>query len=109
MARDLAEIERHVGAFKRDLVDRLNRLTPMARRGTWRASREARHYVSDVAHRLRDGAGSVASLTDDAARLSGNVVRRIGDEIEHRPLLAVAVAAGIALLLLGIIARSRSE
>jgi hypothetical protein len=109
VVRDLAEIERQVGEFKRDLTDRLNRLGPLARRGTRRASREAGEYVSDFAHRFRDGATSVRSLTDEAARFSGNTLRRIGDEIEQRPLLAVALVAGIALLVLGLAARRRTD
>ena len=109
VSRDIAELERQVGQFKRDFENRLSRLNTMTRRGATRASRQASTYAADVADRFRDSADSIRSLTDDAARLSGRALRKIGDEVEQRPLLTLAVAVGIALVVMGLFARRHAE
>ena len=40
----------------------------------------------------------------DALKMSGDALRRISNEVEHRPLAMLAVAAGVGLLI-GMIAR----
>ena len=44
---------------------------------------------------MRNGASSVS---DEASRLSGDAIKRIEDEIGQRPLLTLAIAAGIGFL-----------
>ena len=106
VSRDIAEVERQVGQLRRDLEHRLSHLNTLTRRGAHRASRQASYYAADVADRFRDSANSpLRSLTDDAARLGGRALRRIGDEVEQRPLLTIAIGAGIALLVVGLVAR----
>jgi ElaB/YqjD/DUF883 family membrane-anchored ribosome-binding protein len=109
MSRDIAEVERQVGQLRRDLEHRLSHLNTLTRRRATRASRQASHYAADIADRFRDSAGSIRSLTDDAARFSGNALRRIGDEVEQRPLLTLAIGVGIALLVMGLVARRHAE
>lgn len=50
--------------------------------------------LTDVATRIRGGATSVTG----AARLGTGAIQRIGDELERRPLMTVAIAIGIGFL-----------
>jgi ElaB/YqjD/DUF883 family membrane-anchored ribosome-binding protein len=65
--------------------------------------------LGDVAGRLRgraDAAGSeVAQLGDDALRLGNDALRKLTREVEHRPLLMLAIAAGVGALAAGLFAR----
>ena len=58
--------------------------------------------LSSWADRLRQGASTVgdqsAALGKDAARLGTIAIDRIGDESRQRPLVAVAVALGVGIL-----------
>jgi ElaB/YqjD/DUF883 family membrane-anchored ribosome-binding protein len=78
-----------------------------------RASTNSRDIVGDLseviasalstwADRFREGAGTVgdqsAALGKDAARLGTMAIDRIGDESRRRPLVAVAVALGVGVL-----------
>jgi ElaB/YqjD/DUF883 family membrane-anchored ribosome-binding protein len=109
VSRDIAEVERQVGQLRRDLEHRLSHLNTLTRRGAHRASRQASYYAADVADRFRDSADTLRSLTDDAARLGGRALRRVGDEVEQRPLLTIAIGVGIALLVMGLVARRHAE
>ncbi|MBX6424484.1 MAG: hypothetical protein IRZ09_00945 [Variibacter sp.] len=50
--------------------------------------------LTDVADRLRESATSITG----AAQMGTSAVRRIGHEIERRPLMTVAVALGVGFL-----------
>lgn len=75
-----------VSDFAADTLDRLmNRI-----RGT----------VSSFADTARDTAAGVSqSVADEAARIGSDALKKLSDEIEHRPLLMVAIAAGIGFIL----------
>ena len=96
---DIAEIEREIAGLMRDLENRVGRLNTLARKGASHAATEASEYVSetlsDTAERLRNGAHTV---TDEAAQARHEALRRIEDEVEQRPLLTLAIAAGIGFL-----------
>jgi ElaB/YqjD/DUF883 family membrane-anchored ribosome-binding protein len=38
-------------------------------------------------------------VADEAARIGSDALKKLSDEIEHRPLLMVAIAAGIGFIL----------
>jgi len=99
-----------------DLEERLSRLS----RNAARASMSAPHTVgrisdavaaalADVTHRFRGrarAAGEEAGhLSDDALNFSNDALRKLTREVEHRPLLALAIAAGIGALTVMIFAR----
>ena len=78
-----------------------------------RASTNSRDIVGDLSEviasalstwvdRFRQGAGTVgdqsAALGKDAARLGTMAMDRIGDETRRQPLVAVAVALGVGVL-----------
>jgi ElaB/YqjD/DUF883 family membrane-anchored ribosome-binding protein len=58
--------------------------------------------LSGVAERLRGRADSVrdevAKISGDAAKLGNQALRRLVDEVEHRPLITLAVAVGVGIL-----------
>jgi ElaB/YqjD/DUF883 family membrane-anchored ribosome-binding protein len=98
-SQDVAEIEREIAGLMRDLEDRVGRLNTLTRKGASHAASEASDFVSetlsDTADRLRNGAHAV---TDEATRLGTDALRRVEDEVEQRPLLTLAIAAGIGFL-----------
>jgi ElaB/YqjD/DUF883 family membrane-anchored ribosome-binding protein len=40
----------------------------------------------------------VAKLGGEAAKLGDRALRRVADEVEHRPLITLAVAVGVGIL-----------
>jgi ElaB/YqjD/DUF883 family membrane-anchored ribosome-binding protein len=58
--------------------------------------------LSSIADRFRGGAHSMG---DEAAKLGNDVLRRLSNEIEHRPLVTLAVAVGVGILI-GLAGRS---
>jgi ElaB/YqjD/DUF883 family membrane-anchored ribosome-binding protein len=75
-----------VGEFVAEALDRI-----MTRvRGT----------ASNFADTARETATGVSqSVTDEVARIGSDALKKVSDEIEHQPLLMVAIAAGIGFLL----------
>lgn len=104
---DIAAVEE----LMQDLEVRLRRLNTKAKSEATGASSEISEFVTDaltdIAARLRNGTKNVAhSITDeatqvgtDAMEVGANAMKKVWDEIEHRPLTTLAVAAGIGYLL----------
>ena len=96
---DVASIEREIAGLMRDLESRVSRLNTLSRNGASHAAAEASDYVTetlaDTAERLRNGA---QTMTDEAAKVGGDALRRIEEEVGQRPLLTLAIAAGIGFL-----------
>jgi ElaB/YqjD/DUF883 family membrane-anchored ribosome-binding protein len=87
-----------------DLETRLRRLNGKAKSETSGASGDVSDFVSEalagIAARLRNGAENVThSITDEAARVGTDAVKKIWDEMEQRPLVTLAIAAGVGYLL----------
>ena len=99
VAEDIADIEREIGQLMHDIEARVGRLNALAKRSAKGAAEDASEFVSDAvsdaADRMRNGAHSVS---DEAARMSGDAIKRIEEEIGQRPLLTLAIAAGIGFL-----------
>ena len=86
-----------------DLEKRLHRLSGKARREISGTSEEVGDFVGDafdrLTHRMREGAVGVSrSVADEAKRFGSNAFQKMADEIENRPLLMLAIAAGIGFL-----------
>jgi ElaB/YqjD/DUF883 family membrane-anchored ribosome-binding protein len=96
---DISNIERELGQLMADIETRVSRLNALTKRGAAQAANGASEFVSDTisdaTERVRNGAGAVS---DEAARLSGEALRKIEDEVGQRPLLTLAIAAGIGFL-----------
>jgi ElaB/YqjD/DUF883 family membrane-anchored ribosome-binding protein len=99
VTEDIANIEHEIGQLMHDIEARVGRLQALAKRSAKDAADNASEFVSDTvsdaADRMRNGAHNVS---DEAARLSGDAIKRIEDEIGQRPLLTLAIAAGIGFL-----------
>ena len=99
VGEDVAEIEREISKLLHDIESRVGRLNTLTRRGASHAASQASDYVSetlsDTAERMRNGAYAVA---DEATRFGGDAMRKVEEEIEQRPLLTLAIAAGIGFL-----------
>ena len=96
---DIVSIEREIGQLMHDIEARVGKLNALARRSAKDAAEGAGEYVSetvsDAADRVRNGAHA---MSDEAARVGGDAIKRIEDEIGQRPLLTLAIAAGIGFL-----------
>jgi ElaB/YqjD/DUF883 family membrane-anchored ribosome-binding protein len=94
-ASDIAAIEREIGQLMRDLETRVGRLNELTRKSAHDAGDYVTDTLSDAAGRIRNGAHH---MTDEAARMGSDAVQRLEDEIGQRPLLTLAIAAGIGFL-----------
>jgi len=96
---DIVEIEQEIAQLMRDLETRVGRLNTLTKRGAANAASQAGEFVSETLaearEKLRNGAYAV---TGEATRLGGDALRRVEEEVEQRPLLTLAIAAGIGFL-----------
>jgi len=86
-----------------DLEKRLRRLSSTAQKETTGATNDVGDFVSETLERImshvRDSAtGVTQSVTEEATRLGGDAIKKITDEVEHRPLIMLGIAAGIGFL-----------
>ena len=108
--REFLEIERRMLSLER----RLERLGSVAARtatsgfagaaqATDRVGDALVTALGDIVDRFRGGARSVGGeatrFGQEATKLGGDALRRVVAEVEHRPLVTLAVAAGIGLLI----------
>src|SRR5262245_20453185 len=96
----------HVGDIERRLRSIERRLERAGGRASASATQTADHVgdviasaLSGIAERFRGDAGGMA---DEAAKLGGqvgnNALHRVPKEVEHRPLVTLAVASGVGVL-----------
>jgi len=98
-AEEIAAIE----DLMSDLEKRLRRLSGTARNETSGAAGDVRDFVSEaldrVMDRVRASASDVtSSVADEASRLSTDAFKNLTNEVEQRPIVMLAVAAGIGFL-----------
>jgi len=98
----LASIEGRLRAIERD-IERLGRQTGRrASSGVSAASEQIGDalspILSEIADRIRDG-GRINEAARRGARVGNQALRRAGDEVGQRPLLALAVVLGIGVLI----------
>ena len=105
-SREISEIEQ----LLRQLETRVGRVTDF---GTRAAASGANHVMDTVSNalgdigdrfrdRFRNGSSSMTSeatrLGNEATKLGQDALHRIAQEVEHRPLLTLAVAIGVGYL-----------
>jgi ElaB/YqjD/DUF883 family membrane-anchored ribosome-binding protein len=108
----LSRRTRHATSFDvNDIVTLLRDLEPILTRLASYVSANAREVRgaipdrvsetwSDVSDRLRSTVGYRArDMGEEAARMGKGVWHRIEDEVVHRPLVALAIAAGIGFVI----------
>ena len=86
-----------------DLEKRLRRLSTTAKTVASGASSDVGDFVSEalsgIMERVRDSASGVSkSVADEATKIGADAFKKITDEVEHRPLLMLGIAAGIGFL-----------
>ena len=92
ISADLREIDGRLRALERHL-QRVGSQTSANAESIGEAIASA---LSGIADRFRGGATSVSS---EAAKLGHNALRRLTDEAENRPLVMIAVALGVGILI----------
>jgi ElaB/YqjD/DUF883 family membrane-anchored ribosome-binding protein len=97
-AEEIAAIE----DLMSDLEKRLRRLSGNTRREATGASEEISDFVSEaldrIKSRVRESAADASqSIADEATRVGTDAFKKLID-VEHHPLLVLAVAAGIGFL-----------
>jgi len=95
-------IERRLRLLEQQL-ERVGGLTsPRTAEVAERAAAAILPVLSSIANRFR---GGTHSMSDEAAKLGNDALRRLSNEVEHRPLVTLAVAVGVGVLV-GLASRS---
>jgi ElaB/YqjD/DUF883 family membrane-anchored ribosome-binding protein len=86
-----------------DLEKRLTRLSSVTRREVSGASGDVGDFVSEalsrITNRVRETAAEAShSVADEVSRFGTDAFKKLTDEVEQRPLIMLAVAAGIGFL-----------
>jgi hypothetical protein len=105
-ASDIAEIGRRMQSIERRLQSmargRAQRVSTGMSDATDRVGDMVATALSDISDRFRGGARSVGDeatrFGQEAAKFGNNALRRLTDEVEHRPLMLLAVAVGVGFL-----------
>ena len=111
-ASSVADLER----LLHEVEGRLTRLSRTAARTSSAAPRAVDRVgdsiaaaLSDIADRFRGGARAVGSeasqFGDDAYKFGNDALRTLTKEVEHRPLVTIAVAFGVGMIAAGLLAR----
>jgi ElaB/YqjD/DUF883 family membrane-anchored ribosome-binding protein len=106
LSANVGEIERRL----RSLVQRLERAGGRASARAVQTADDVGDSIasalSAIAARFRDGTVSdeAAKIGSEAAKLGNDALRRLSKEVEHRPLVTLAVAIGVGVLV-GLIGR----
>jgi ElaB/YqjD/DUF883 family membrane-anchored ribosome-binding protein len=106
MTADIADVERRIAALEKRLTHAAGRGSSSRLAGmspaTDRIGEVVASALADVADRFRGGARAVGSeagyIGQEAARLGNDAIRRLSNEVEHRPLMLLAIAAGVGFL-----------
>lgn len=98
-AEEIAAIE----DLMSDLEKRLRRLSGTARSEATGASGDVRDFVGEalerIMNRVRESASDVtSSVADGASHIGSDAFKKLTDEVEQRPLVMLAIAAGIGFL-----------
>ena len=103
ISSEIGDIERRLLALQRGLEKLGTRASSNARNSTDGLGEAIASALSSWADRFRQGASSVSDQSaifgKDAARFGTAALSRISSETEQRPLIAVAVALGVGVLI----------
>jgi ElaB/YqjD/DUF883 family membrane-anchored ribosome-binding protein len=102
LSTEIGDIDQRLRALERRLEAIGGRSAASAVQAADHVGETIASALSGVAERLRGGADSVrdevAKIGGDAAKLGNQALRRLVDEVEHRPLVTLAVAVGVGIL-----------
>jgi ElaB/YqjD/DUF883 family membrane-anchored ribosome-binding protein len=109
ISADIGEIDRRLRALEKTLERVGGRASAGAGQAADRLGESVAAALGSIADRFRNGAGSMgdeaakfgseaAKFGNEAAKLGDRALRRLSDEVEHRPLVTLAVAVGLGIL-----------
>jgi ElaB/YqjD/DUF883 family membrane-anchored ribosome-binding protein len=104
-----ANVSDNVGEIERRLRSVEQRLERVGGRASASAAQTADHVgetiatgLTSIADRFREVANSMSDeaskMGSEAAKLGNDALRRLSKEVEHRPLVTLAVAVGVGIL-----------
>src|SRR5215467_4655330 len=102
MLPNVREIERRLRSLEQQLERVGDRTSASTAEVVERVGAAIAPVLNDIADRFRGGAHS---MSDEAAKLGNDALRRLSNEVEHRPLVTLAVAVGVGILV-GLASRS---
>ena len=112
ISSEVGDIERRLQAVQRGIEKLATRASSNARDSAEGLSEAVASALSNWADRFRQGANSLgdqsAAFGKDAARYGTAALSQISKETEQRPLVAIAVALGIGILI-GMATRGRAR
>jgi ElaB/YqjD/DUF883 family membrane-anchored ribosome-binding protein len=102
ISADIGEIEQRLRSLERYLERLGGQTSASAAQAADRVGESIASALTNVAQRFRGGADSVsheaAKLGNEAAKLGNDALRRLSREVEARPLVVLAVAVGVGIL-----------
>jgi ElaB/YqjD/DUF883 family membrane-anchored ribosome-binding protein len=102
ISAEIGEIDQRLRALERRLERVGGRSAASAAQAADRVGETIASALNGMAERFRGGASSMrdeaAKIGGEAAKLSNDALRRLSDEVEHRPLVTLAVAVGVGIL-----------
>jgi ElaB/YqjD/DUF883 family membrane-anchored ribosome-binding protein len=108
---EAAEIERRLRGLEKTIEKLASRTSSQARDTAGGLADIVASVLSNWAPRFREGGNALsdrsAALGTDAARYGIAAFDRVSEETEQRPILAIAIALGMGILI-GMATRSRS-
>jgi len=102
MLPNVRDIERRLRSLEQQLERVGDRTSGSTAEIAERVGAAIAPVLSSIADQFRGGAHSMG---DEAAKLGNDALRRLSNEIEHRPLVTLAVAVGVGILV-GLASRS---
>jgi ElaB/YqjD/DUF883 family membrane-anchored ribosome-binding protein len=110
ISTDIGEIERRLRSLEHQLERVGSRTSASASQAADRVGDAIAAALSGVAERFRGGASSfgdeaakirseATKFGNEAAKLGNHAMRRLANEVEHRPLVTLAVAIGVGVLI----------
>jgi ElaB/YqjD/DUF883 family membrane-anchored ribosome-binding protein len=99
---NVREIERRLRSLEQQLERVGGRTSASTAEVAERAGAAIAPVLSSIADRFR---GGTHSMSDEAAKLGNDALRRLSNEVKHRPLVTLAVAVGVGILV-GLASRS---
>jgi hypothetical protein len=98
LSREIAEIDELLHQLQRRVGNLTHAGMRSAASGANQFAGTVSGTLSDLAEKFRSRYGNGAQPLGDAAKLGQDAWRRVAREVEHRPLLTLAVAIGIGYL-----------
>jgi ElaB/YqjD/DUF883 family membrane-anchored ribosome-binding protein len=99
MRPDISDMQAEVSQLMSDLEDRVARLNSLSRRGAGHAVEGVNNFVHNALSSVTDHVrGNLRTVGDDATKFGQQALREITSQVDKRPILTLAIAAGIGFV-----------